>query len=131
MSREIPPSPVSSLLPPETASPKAARTFAQETIAAWRLNAISDDVTLIVAELITNSVLHSDGPATLSLRRDGLTVRISVRDESPVLPTAWTPSPTRTGGRGLAIVAAIATDWGVERHADGGKSVWAEVSAYA
>jgi serine phosphatase RsbU (regulator of sigma subunit) len=30
-------------------------------------------------------------------------------------------------GRGLALVAALSRSWGVERHAAGGKTVWAEI----
>ena len=45
---------------------------------------------------------------------------------SPVRPTLRTYDPTAFRGRGLRLVAALCTDWGVEL-ADDGKTGWAEL----
>ena len=51
---------------------------------------------------------------------------MSVRDASPVRPTLRDEDPLRSSGRGLRLIAALASDWGVELEADG-KTVWAEL----
>jgi anti-sigma regulatory factor (Ser/Thr protein kinase) len=89
-----------------------------------------DDVTLIASELIGNAIRHCS-PA----ERDGLefawqidpdAIEISVADPSDELPVLRNPAPDSPSGRGLAIVAALATDWGVEPSSRG-KRVWARV----
>lgn len=86
-----------------------------------------DDLRLILSELVTNAVVHGDGPSVdLLLRADGPVVRGEVIDqgdgfELPPLPTLHAP-----GGRGLAIVGALTRTWGVER---GSTHVWFELDA--
>jgi anti-sigma regulatory factor (Ser/Thr protein kinase) len=115
-------------LPQRAASPSAARAFARETLASWRLTAMTDDVSLIVGELITNAVLHGDGPVTLTLHLLEPIVRIEVSDESSALPKLTEPSQTRLGGRGLAIISAVAQAWGTSLGEPAGKTVWAELN---
>ncbi|MGW6057539.1 ATP-binding protein [Streptomyces sp. NPDC055189] len=100
-------------------------------------------VTLIAAELTANAVTHGHVPGRdFSLRltatdRDAgtphlRTLRIEVTDtrtenqppfEAPDTP----PDAEAESGRGLLLVAHLATRWGVEpRPAAPGKTVWAE-----
>ena len=98
------------------------------------------DAELVVAELFANACRHSlsgDGgkvTVTLAGRRTGL-VLVTVTDQGP-RPDPATGRPripqTRpldgtlaTGGRGLRLVAALATDWGHWRTDTGGHAVWA------
>jgi hypothetical protein len=53
-------------------------------------------------------------------------VVVRVADPSNATPRPRTTDERDTGGRGLAIVAAIASDWGVRCSARG-KQVWARV----
>lgn len=90
-----------------------------------------DDVVLVASELVGNAVLHT--PATFDAALDVAwdvepdSVVVRVQDGGDTLPEPRFADDTATRGRGLAIVAAIATDWGVLRGNSGGKQVWARV----
>jgi hypothetical protein len=60
----------------------------------------------------------------VALRPQGAGVHLSVRDASPARPIVRDDSPSATSGRGLRLIAALASEWGVELEADG-KTVWA------
>jgi anti-sigma regulatory factor (Ser/Thr protein kinase) len=122
---------IATSLPQATSSARTARAFTRETLTGWQLAHSYEDVALVVNELVANAVLHGQGPITLSLAHCGNAVRIEVLDDSAALPKQPPPSDTRLGGRGLAIVSAIADDWGSAHTGEGGKSVWAEVSVKA
>ncbi|HET6877176.1 MAG TPA: ATP-binding protein [Jatrophihabitans sp.] len=92
-----------------------------------------DDVVLVASELVTNAVLHArDGLTGLDVAWDVIddhsssAVVVRVNDTSSTPPLRRQAGPQATGGRGLAIVAAIAEDWGV-RPQSSGKQVWARV----
>ncbi|PZG50340.1 hypothetical protein C1I98_10945 [Spongiactinospora gelatinilytica] len=101
----------------------AARRFAGRALARWGLAELTDDVTLIVSELVTNSLAYGKGPITLTLRTDGRTVRGEVGDHGSALPTLLPADLFNEHGRGLILVNAYADDWGVEPWPHG-KSVW-------
>ena len=94
----------------------------------WGLAEITDDAKVVVSELVTNAYVHAPGPDTFHLellrRSDG--VRISLADGSAVKPLIAELTSDRPSGRGLAIVEALASDWGAEER-DGGKIVWVEL----
>jgi GAF domain-containing protein len=85
----------------------------------------SFDVELVVAELVSNAVLHGGDPVEVRVFEvdDGL--RVEVADGGPGMPAAGRSGPDAMTGRGLALVAALAAEWGVEPLATGGKVVWA------
>jgi two-component sensor histidine kinase len=97
-----------------------------------------DDVLLVISELVGNAVLHgvpADFPAGRAGRPDDFAVSweltdgevlLQVGDSSPLRPVPRIPDERRPGGRGLAIVAAIASEWGVAPTGSG-KRVWARV----
>ncbi len=89
-----------------------------------------DDVVLVASELVGNAVVHttalSAGDLDISWDVDPQWVVVRVADPSDVAPRPRTTDESDTGGRGLAIVAAIASDWGVLCSAVG-KQVWARV----
>jgi hypothetical protein len=56
-------------------------------------------------------------------------LRLAVTDGSPRQPVVRHYSDQSTTGRGLALVTALATRWGIDPHSDGSKTVWAELGA--
>lgn len=102
----------------------------------------NDTVTLLAAELTANAVRHGHVPGRdfrLRLTVDAdpdtsaTSIRIEVTDtRTERLPALTTPTPDAESGRGLLLVAALATHWGTTpRVAAPGKTVWAEFSAHA
>ncbi|WP_240649526.1 ATP-binding protein [Streptomyces sp. Z26] len=98
----------------------------------WRLDPLVDPVALGLTELLANVHEHAgpDKHCTVELvfLWDRLTV--SVRDRDPSLPTLRPAGVLATGGRGLALVAAVSASWGVHAREDGGgKLVWFTLDA--
>ena len=109
--------------------PLAARRFVSSVLARRPYEGRVDpcDAKLLVSELATNAVIHTGTPFAVSVRCDGSTVRIGVRDWSPVRPALRNSGPNSLSGRGLHLVAALAGDWGVDSDPDG-KTVWADLA---
>lgn len=107
---------------------RRARSFVRDTLADAGLDAVSDDATLVVSELVTNALLHARPPVVVRVtaRVDG--ARVEVEDASPSLPVRPLAKPDAMTGRGLRFVATLATAWGVEP-TEGGKLVWCDLSA--
>lgn len=124
----------------EPASVPGARHFVTDGLRSWGLSHLIDDIALCVTELGANAALHSAAAfmsvtmttkseaVTISVEDDGEVVGAAVVPRADYSPDAEQPTHTLadepTTGRGLAIVAALASQWGV--HAtDSGKKVWA------
>ncbi|WP_165969067.1 ATP-binding protein [Actinomadura sp. KC06] len=104
-----------------------ARRFLAGRFAGW---GIADDFDgrLIVSELVTNALVHGDGPIVLRVvqdERDGLPV-IEVRDDGDGRPVIRAENHTAIGGRGLLMVAGLAHSWGTRSLPEGGKVAWAK-----
>lgn len=91
--------------------------------------AVVQDAALLLTELATNAYEHGGG--LLSLRLSFPTrrlMRIEVDDPSTArLPERQKATPTSLHGRGLLLVDAISSTWGVRNQA-GHKTVWAELA---
>lgn len=124
----------------EPASVPGARHFVTDGLRSWGLSHLIDDIALCVTELGANAALHSAAAfmsvtmttkseaVTISVEDDGEVVGAAVVPRADYSPDAEQPPHTLadepTTGRGLAIVAALASQWGV--HAtESGKKVWA------
>jgi GAF domain-containing protein/anti-sigma regulatory factor (Ser/Thr protein kinase) len=105
-----------------------ARHFVQEALADWGLAALADDAALVVSELVTNAVLHGGPPVEVRVKPVIGGVRIDARDGSRVSPVRPLASTETMTGRGIALVEAVASRWGVDQLADG-KAVWCEITA--
>jgi anti-sigma regulatory factor (Ser/Thr protein kinase) len=81
------------------------------------------DAALATTELVTNAVVHGRPPIELRLHQENTDVRIEVRDRATYQPRKPRPDHTAEHGRGLQIVAALASRWGT-RPTQHGKTVW-------
>ncbi|MDQ1695524.1 MAG: hypothetical protein QOJ03_877 [Frankiaceae bacterium] len=104
-----------------------ARRFAREALADEPTGLI-EDAELIVAELVTNAVLHGAAPITLKLRHAVERVRIEVEDSGRNMPVRARQDTEAMTGRGLGLVAALSDGWGIDTGRAGGKIVWAELA---
>ncbi|MEU6552893.1 ATP-binding protein [Streptomyces sp. NPDC046915] len=89
-----------------------------------------DDVQLCVTELVANVVRHvGEGtPVRVRVARtDGGCVRVEVTDpDARALPVLVRAADDEEEGRGLALLDAVASRWGVEQGSVG-KTVWCEL----
>ncbi|MFF1837008.1 ATP-binding protein [Streptomyces sp. NPDC058231] len=83
-----------------------------------------DAVLLSVSELVTNAHIHAHSEAQLVLTWDSRCLHVSVHDSDPMPPAQRSEDVTTTGGRGLAIVDALADSWNT-RPQRSGKTVTA------
>ncbi len=83
-----------------------------------------EDIVLVVVELVANAEQHTHSPERLAISPQPSAIQIEVTDGDPALPVLLPASPVRLGGRGVYLVDALATQWGV-RQCPPGKCVWA------
>ncbi|MFI1108193.1 ATP-binding protein [Streptomyces physcomitrii] len=116
-------------LPRVPASALAARRLVCNTLTSWGVGELAEQAAVIVSELVANTVQHARRESirvTVEHTAPG-TVRIATADFSRRLPVPRLPGEDDEGGRGLALVEAMAQRWGVEERR-WGKIVWAEVT---
>ncbi|MFC6612594.1 ATP-binding protein [Amorphoplanes digitatis] len=78
-----------------------------------------------MTELVSNAVKHAGGASELLISLRKRFLHLSVRDGGDGLPVRTPPNPgTVEGGRGLLLIEAMASGWGVVPLAEG-KVVWA------
>jgi anti-sigma regulatory factor (Ser/Thr protein kinase) len=104
-----------------------ARRFTRRTMRAWGATEDLDTVLLVVSELVTNALVHTDGQVRLDLTLLNHRLRVAVADSSPRTPIKPTSIGWEaTGGRGILLVEAMSATWGT-LPVSGGKQVWADV----
>jgi hypothetical protein len=108
---------------------RSAREFVTTRLEDRGFPALVESGRLVVSELATNAVCHARTPFSVTLQRVGGAVVLLVHDGSDVGPVMGAPGLLALGGRGLMMVAASSTDWGVTPAAGGGKSVWATLAS--
>ncbi len=89
-----------------------------------------DTLTLLVSELVSNAVVHSDAPAQsdiqLCARQLGPdALRIEVTDQGSGFTAVGRDPDRLEGGYGLFLVESQATSWGIDRQC--GNCVWFEI----
>ena len=86
-----------------------------------------DAAVLAATELLNNCILHTDGRCRLAAWvLSPLGLRVEVGDCSSEAAGMAQASRSSGDGRGLQIVDALATTWGVETGSEG-KTVWFEM----
>ena len=115
-------------------SVKLARDFARETLTAWGLADLCDDVTRVLSELVTNALTHGlprssqaswARPIRVCLSMQLAQVVCTVSDPGAGAPVLRVPDCWREGGRGLQVVDSCTERWGWNTLDGGGKVIWA------
>lgn len=112
-------------LPGSVRSLRVARRFVRDTCAAWLIEDVAVDATLIVEELLANAITHtcSDPRLRLELRRGVFSA--AVYDDTPGEVSLIDPAASGTAVHGLLLVAQLSRIWGSSPTSSGGKVVWA------
>jgi len=113
-------------------APRRARELIRQGLGSDHPSA--DDSALAVSELVGNAVVHSrsgEPGGTLFLAIETAVgrgdVRIQVRDAgSHDAPAIHAHGPDSEHGRGLAIIAALAAEWGTQSTRTG-RATWARI----
>ena len=85
---------------------------------------------LLVSEIVTNALRYGAGEIALTVRVDPPGIGVAVTDTGHGMPVvrAELPADDEGSGRGLFIVDAIASQWGVDPSwPPPGKTVWFDV----
>ncbi|MET9132624.1 PAS domain S-box protein [Streptomyces antibioticus] len=114
---------VSTALPAVPASVREGRAFLHKALDSWTCAAVAGDALLLLSETLTNAVQHAEGPLGLHVHRTATDLTVEVSDHSPQLPQPRMAGQDEESGRGLILVRALATGWGV-RPTDEGKTTW-------
>ena len=93
-----------------------------------------DDVVLLASELCENAVLHAGTAFDLEIVAGEDEVTVAVTDRGPGALELHLAEPRQrygraaTHGRGLSLIARLATTWGTRHDADGRHTVWFTVA---
>ncbi|MGV9353526.1 SpoIIE family protein phosphatase [Streptomyces misionensis] len=113
-------------VPRDPAAVAPVRAGCAATLDAWGLGDVGYTAELILSELITNAVRYGTSPIRVRLLHDrGLICEVA--DGSSTAPHPRRAAATDEGGRGLFLVAQLATRWGT-RYTARGKVIWAELA---
>jgi len=119
------------LLAPDPRSIRIARSFLATIARRSKLPTETVAVAeLALSEIVTNAVVHGLPPIIVQVRAASTGLEVSVTDANPSHPRAEATRLDATSGRGLAIVAAVAGEWGCEPDPEGpGKRIWFSVAS--
>ena len=113
-------------LPADPSAAREARVFATQALEEWEVPESVGTATLVVSELVTNSIRHAQTINELTLSLAQKRLRIAVHDLADGSPQP-TPQPDADAldGRGLFLVDVMSRTWGVFPSTMSGKTVWA------
>ncbi|KUJ67807.1 phosphatase [Streptomyces albus subsp. albus] len=90
-----------------------------------------ESAVLLLSELVTNVLVHTDGDALLlaevSGQRGRRALRLDVADASDELPHRRQPGELASSGRGLWLMDMLADAWGVDPRGPG-KAIWFQLN---
>ncbi|MFE4552363.1 MULTISPECIES: SpoIIE family protein phosphatase [unclassified Streptomyces] len=104
-----------------------ARQQVRELLHDWASEDQRDSAVLLVSEILTNVLVHTDHDALLVAEVTGdpgeRRMRVEVTDAGDDLPHRRHPGELASSGRGLVLVEILAEAWGVDPRGQG-KSIW-------
>lgn len=108
----------------------AARQQVREMLHDWADPDQVDSAVLMISEMATNVLVHTDGDALMVAQAIGehgeRRLRVEVADGSDELPHKRRPGEMASSGRGLVLMEMLADAWGVDPRG-AGKSIWFEL----
>lgn len=118
----------------------AARRFTRWTLRDWGRESLTDNLSVIISELVTNALRYGMAgvrvngftaaePVRMSLLRQGASVLCAVFDPGSALPVVKVADYLAESGRGLHVVESLSDSWGWTTPDSTGKVVWALVSS--
>jgi CheY-like chemotaxis protein/anti-sigma regulatory factor (Ser/Thr protein kinase) len=114
-------------LGPDLADVARARRFLAERCTEWGCAPAVDDAELVATELVTNALVHASAHCVLRARLAGAVLHIEVEDGGGGTPDVHAADERSEHGRGLLIVSALCSAWGVDMRPSSGKRVWAQL----
>ncbi|WP_084517876.1 ATP-binding protein [Microtetraspora niveoalba] len=110
----------------------AARAWADGLLAGHVADEVREDAVLLLSELVTNSIVHSDsgrkagGLVTVFLAAGDGVAHCEVIDDGSAasVPVIREACPEDGSGRGLWMVNVMADAWGVHHDDEAGNAVW-------
>ncbi|MEU7054653.1 SpoIIE family protein phosphatase [Streptomyces sp. NPDC046197] len=107
-----------------------ARQQLRQLLHDWYSPDQVDSAVLLLSELLTNVLVHTDAEALLvaEVRGEGdeRRMRVEVTDNCDDLPHRRRPGELASSGRGLLLIELLADAWGVDPQGRG-KSIWFEL----
>ncbi len=122
----------------DAGSARAGRDFTVATLRRWGTAHSSQDIAIVVSEMVTNALRHAlpgpgdtgpRGPVRLGLLQQGPWVLCAVADPGKAAPVPRTPGSLAESGRALQMICAFIDQWGYTTPGDAGKVVWAMFTA--
>nr|WP_313896193.1 serine/threonine-protein phosphatase [Streptomyces sp. YIM 98790] len=96
----------------------------------WASREQLDGAVLMLSELLTNVLVHTDSDALLVTEVTGQPgerlLRVAVTDTSDEMPHRRQPGELASSGRGLLLMEVLADAWGVDPRGEG-KTIWFEL----
>ena len=117
---------------------RAARDFTLATLRRWGTAHSSQDITIVVSEMVTNALRHAlpgpgdtgpRRPVRLGLLQQGPWVLCAVADPGEAAPVPQPPGSLAEARRGLQMICAFSDLWGYTTPGEAGKVVWATFTA--
>lgn len=110
------------------------RREAREWLGTWSLSALTDDVSVVLSELVTNAIRYGDGHFAVRMRllqrADKIQLHLEVWDGSTDLPYVCEAGPDAESGRGMLLVHGIVSHLGgVHGVSDNGRRTWCRIPA--
>ncbi|MEP7023780.1 MAG: ATP-binding protein [Actinomycetota bacterium] len=93
-----------------------ARDQVRAAICAFEIPVDAPAAALLTSELVTNAIRHETGMTVMLVITSACgQLRVDVHDTSCAMPVLVDASADAETGRGLMLVASLATDWGYYR----------------
>jgi anti-sigma regulatory factor (Ser/Thr protein kinase) len=113
--------------PAQPTAVPAARRAVREHVLAGGHEDLLDAVEIVLSELVGNVVVHVGGDVVVEATVDADAVQLEVSDRSPVTPHLRVFSQVAATGRGMRLVHALSSEYGL-RPEEEGKTIWVRIT---